>query len=339
MPIKFLIPGYDGLRPERASYRFRATIPLKGMRPEDGVISDVQQATKDDIVVLAKKSSPKDVFHLKSNKIKCVYDICDNKWKKYISPAWIKRVIQPHNVICENADGITTTSPAMRNLIMKHTGRNSIIIPDPVEATKVEPKVRLKSRRYINIFNYGNSKHFQKVYWDEFIQGLMDTSVDQFVIHCMLNRTKKFQKMYDHWVDKGRLVIHDYNFEKQYELMRDCDIVFLPIVCNSMTNLEDIKSKSPNRIMDAIYSGKPVITNEGVDSWLPFKQYANFIGFARAFDYGSTITAFRELINTPKEETNEKIRQGQKYIDENHTPEVIGKQWIELENKLGMLGF
>ena len=36
---------------------------------------------------------------------------------------------------------------------------------------------------------------------------------------------------------------------------------------------------------------------------------------------------------------NEKIRQGQKYIDENHTPEIIGKQWIDLENKVGKVGF
>ena len=51
MPIKFYISGYNGERPDRASYRFRATIPLKSMRPEDGIISDVKQATKDDIVV------------------------------------------------------------------------------------------------------------------------------------------------------------------------------------------------------------------------------------------------------------------------------------------------
>ena len=190
-----------------------------------------------------------------------------------------------------------------------------------------------------NIFNFGNSKHFQKVHWDEFVQGLFDTEIDNFVIHCMLNRSKKFKAMYSHWIEKGKMVIHEYNFEKQYELMKNCDIVFLPIVCNSMLNLADIRSKSPNRIMDAIYSGKPVITNEGIDSWLSFKQYANFIGFARAFDYGSNVQAFRALINTPKEEVNEKIRQGQKYIDENHTPEIIGKQWIDLENKVGKVGF
>ena len=43
--IKFLIPKYDGKFTERASYRFRATIPLKGMRPEDGIIKS-DKATK-----------------------------------------------------------------------------------------------------------------------------------------------------------------------------------------------------------------------------------------------------------------------------------------------------
>ena len=153
----------------------------------------------------------------------------------------------------------------------------------------------------------------------------------------MTNNTKALENV------KGRIELENgltpLRRNHYFELMKNCDIVFLPIVCNSMLNLADIRSKSPNRIMDAIYSGKPVITNEGIDSWLSFKQYANFIGFARAFDYGSNVQAFRALINTPKEEMNEKIRQGQKYIDENHTPEIIGKQWIDLENKVGKVGF
>ena len=69
------------------------------MRPEDGIISDVEQAKTGDLVVLAKKSKPIDVFYLKSKNIKCVYDICDNKWRKYVSPEWIQRVITPHNTI------------------------------------------------------------------------------------------------------------------------------------------------------------------------------------------------------------------------------------------------
>ena len=104
------------------------------MRPEDGIITKISQAQKGDLVILAKKSTPKDMFYLKANAIKCVYDICDNKWRKYVSPNWVSRVVEPHNVMCNNADGLVTTCVDMQRLIMKHIGRNSFIINDPVEA-------------------------------------------------------------------------------------------------------------------------------------------------------------------------------------------------------------
>ena len=36
------------------------------MRPEDGIITKISQAQKGDLVILAKKSTPKDMFYLKS---------------------------------------------------------------------------------------------------------------------------------------------------------------------------------------------------------------------------------------------------------------------------------
>ena len=69
MSIKFYIPDYNNNNPKRASFRFRATIPLKGMRPEDGIISHIEEAKENDLVVLAKKSKPKDVHYLKERNI------------------------------------------------------------------------------------------------------------------------------------------------------------------------------------------------------------------------------------------------------------------------------
>ena len=48
--IKFYIHNYNS---NRASYRFRAAIPLQGMRPGDCIIKNLKEATKDDIVDLA----------------------------------------------------------------------------------------------------------------------------------------------------------------------------------------------------------------------------------------------------------------------------------------------
>ena len=333
--IKFYIPNYNS---NRASYRFRAAIPLQGMRPGDCIIKNLKEATKDDIVVLAKKSTPKDLFYLKSQGIKCVYDICDNRWKKYISLKWIKRVIQPHNVLCQNADALITTCPGMQELIKKHIGRDSIIITDPVEATKEEPRVALKSRRYINIFTYGNSKHFNKIHWNTLIEEFNNVGMEYKII-AMLDRSKKFKVMYKDQIEKGRLEIYEFDLKKQYELMKESDVVFLPIQINSMDSLINIKAKSPNRIIDAIYSGKPVITNHGVDTWNVFRRYADFTGWARSVQYVAYAAALRNLINKPKEEINKRIIEGQNYITANHSPEVVGKQWIGLENKIGRLGY
>ena len=336
--IKFLIPGFDNNYPQRASYRFRAMIPLKGMRPEDGIIKSVKEAKEGDLVVLAKKARPDDLFYLKSHGIKSAYDICDNRWRKYVSPKWIERVIKPHNVICQNADILTTTCSGMWREIRKNIGRDSIIIPDPVEAIKEEPRVALKSKRFIKIFTYGTAKHFMKIYWNQLIQDWIDLGLE-FKIYAVMDRSKKYKQMYKDEIEKGRMEIHEYDFKKQYELMKECDVVFLPIVANSMANLQDIRSKSPNRIIDAIYSGKPVITDNGIDTWGNFRRFADFVGWARDVNYSSFGVAIRALINRPKEEIIKRILEGQIYIQDNHSPEVIGNQWIELENKIGRIGF
>ena len=339
--IKFYIPGFDFNKPSRrASYRFRATIPLQGMRPGDKIINNVEHATKDDIVVLAKKSTPKDLFYLKEKGIKCVYDICDNRWRKYVSPEWIRDKIQPHNVICQNADAIVTTCQTMKDMIKKHIGRDSIIINDPVEAERKEPRTALKSRRYLNIFTYGNSKHFNKVQWRDLIGAFIDVNLE-FKIIAMMDRSKKYKKMYEDQIEEGRMQIHEFELKKQYELMDQADIVFLPLIVNSKDDMAIIKCKSPNRIIDAIYSGKPVITSHGIDTWNKFYRYADFIGMARTIsvNFPAYANAIKNLINRPKSEINKRIIEGQHYISEHHSPEYVGQQWINLENQIGRLGF
>jgi hypothetical protein len=336
--IKFFIPNFDNNKPKRASYRFRAIIPLQGMRPGDSIIKNVNEATKGDIVVLAKKSTPKDLFALKEKGIKCVYDICDNRWRKYMSAEWIRDKIRPHNVICQNADALITTCESLQELIRKFIGRDSIIITDPVEAIREDPRIALKSRRYVNIFTYGNSKHFNKVFWNRLIDKFEEIGIE-FKIIAMLDRSKKYKQMYQDEIRKGRLEIYEFDLTKQYELMKEADIVFLPIIVNSMGSMDDVKCKSPNRIIDAIYSGKPVITSHGIITWNVFRRFADFVGFARTPNYLSYATALRYLINRPKEEIRKRIIDGQHYITANHSPEVIGKKWIDLENRIGRSGF
>ena len=59
MNIKFLLPKARGFLkkgkvPRRASQRFRGLVPLQHMLPTDGYIDKVEEATKDDIVIMSK---------------------------------------------------------------------------------------------------------------------------------------------------------------------------------------------------------------------------------------------------------------------------------------------
>ena len=324
MSIKFYIPDYNNNNPKRASYRFRATIPLKGMRPKDGIISHIEEAKQNHLVVLAKKSNPKDIQYLKERNIKCVYDICDNKWRKSASGQWVEKVIWPHNEMCKQADALVTTCDGMRELVKNNIGRNSFIVNDPYEYEKTEPSFSFKNK--IIIFNFGNSKHFSRVNWKEIINKFEDINAD-FEIHCMLDRTKKYIEQYR---TTEKLYLHEYNYDKQKEMMRICDIIFLPVLAQTQEQFTDLKVKSPNRVIDSIQAGKPVITNISVQSYRPFKNYVEF-----AYpDYDGYARSFKVILNKKKTEIVSSLKAGQNYIELNHSPEVIGKQWIELENKV-----
>jgi len=152
-----------------------------------------------------------------------------------------------------------------------------------------------------------------------------------FELHCMLDRIRKFEVIYKPLLQRHKnLFLHEYDYDKQKEMIKNCDIVFLPIVTLSPDQALDVKVKSPNRIIDAIQSGKPVITNASVESYKPFMPFADFVNI----DYEEYARAFLNLINRKKEFIHNRIVEGQNYIEQYHSPEVIGKQWIELENKV-----
>ena len=70
MDIKFLLPkarGFiaKGKIPKRASQRFRGLVPLKYMSESDGYIDKVEEATRNDLVIMSKAIGVKDFFYLK----------------------------------------------------------------------------------------------------------------------------------------------------------------------------------------------------------------------------------------------------------------------------------
>jgi glycosyltransferase involved in cell wall biosynthesis len=314
--IKFYIPNSEPLENiKRASRRFRAIIPLRGMRPDDKIIDSLDQVKPGDIVVVAKKVKQQEVLYLKNIQAKVVYDICDSKWHK----SWQKPyVVEELNDICAMANLIVTTTPELAKDIKIHTNKNAFIIPDPTERDRLEPNFNPSGT--INLFYYGSEKNFSTLNLNNIIESIKIP----FFLNIMIDRSKKHIDRYYRYIEKEKILkIYEYNFTEQEKLMKMSDIIFLPIRSKNFS-VKTIYQKSPNRILDAIQMGKIVITNCGVAS---YEKLRDFVYWTYNENYGEAINW---LLNN-REQVIKKITYGQNYIDHYHTPEVIGKKWIEIE--------
>jgi glycosyltransferase involved in cell wall biosynthesis len=319
MSINFYIPDFDKNKiPIRASRRFRAMIPLRGMRPEDKIIGSLDQVKPGDIVVVAKKIKQQEVLYLKNIEAKVVYDICDSKWHK----SWQKPyVVEELNDICAMANLIVTITPELANDIKIHTNKNAFIIPDPTERERLEPNFNPSDT--INLFYYGSEKNFSTLNLNNIIDTIKKLDI-KFFLNVMIDRSKKHINRYYKYIEEEKILkIHEYNFTEQEKLIKMSDIILLPIRSKNF-NAKTIYQKSPNRVLDAIQMGKIVITNSGVAS---YEKLKDFVYWMYNENYGEAIYW---LLNN-REQVIKKITYGQNYIDHYHTPEVIGKKWIEIE--------
>ena len=299
----------------RASRRFRALIPLKGMRPNDGQIEDLDKATRDDIIVLAKDSSIKDGQFLLDNKVKFVFDICDDKWGSRK-----KKLVETYNFLCKNANLVITSTPTLANIIFRHTGKKAHVITDPVERERKEPiLLNIKEDTIIKFAYYGAGKNFEVIDWNKIVNDLKRIH-NKIEIHVVIGRVQKHLDKVKHLIEQKILYAYQWTYELQDQIVDDCHFVLIPIVSVN----ENISAKSPNRLIDGIQRGKLVLTNTGVDSYEPFRNFSYFVS---DFNYGQGL---KYAINN-RNEVLQNIKAGQLYIDQHHTPEIIGKKWIEIE--------
>ena len=327
MNIKFLLPKAKGFvekgkLPKRASQRFRGLVPLQYMLPTDGYIDRVEEATKDDLVIMSKSIGVKDFLYLKDKGIKFVFDICDNKWRLGKDSVENTKIMDAG---CKHANLITTTCKELRAKIFYESGKNAIIIDDPYERDIEEPRFE-PDKKNLNFCDFGGRKSFSLVDWEETI-AILDFVCKKngvnYTLNCMTQKHLQVSEELAHYYyPKGRLKMYEWDYELQKEMVRKSDFVLIPIPVDGFSPV--IAFKSPNRVIDSIAQGRYVITTRGVTS---YRNYIDFIG------WGSIQNSIKWAINNPKSVLN-KIKQGQKHIMKHHLPEVIAKQWMSLRKKI-----
>jgi len=196
------------------------------------------------------------------------------------------------------------------------------VITDPVERERKEPEFKnILNDTTIKFAYYGAGKNFEVIDWNKIVNDLkVAHNNNKIEIHVVIGRANKHLGKVQHLIEQKILFAYQWTYELQDQIVDDCHFVLLPIVNVN----ENISAKSPNRLIDGIQRGKLVLTNSGVDSYEKFK---NFSYFVPNFNYGKGLLY---AINN-KDEVLTNIKRGQLYIDQNHTPHIVGKKWIEIE--------
>lgn len=316
LKIRFFSDAYKG---KRASHRLRGEVTARALAEQgydSKVLTDWADVDSNTIVVFLKRSQPHSIQRAKDLGAITVYDLCDNKFEE-------KEEYEP---CCLTADLVSVNSINMGISTKHHTGRDSIVMPDPYERPKLPPKFAPGST--IKLLWFGSQSSFKFFPFVEIWQRLeqeivnykytMISAKTDRVLSKMMTRQNKNQVS---GINFSKIDMREWSWDLQGELLRDWDIVLMPV----QTENPRTDTKSANRVIDSIISGKFVITT-------PLHSYQEFAPYTWQGDY---IEGIKWAVANP-DEVLKMITAGQKYVEENYSAQVLSKKFInEVLNAVG----
>lgn len=309
----------DAYKSKRASHRLRGEVTAQALAEQgydSKILTNWDEVDSDTVVVFLKRSQPHSIQRAKDLGAKTIYDLCDNKFEE-------KEEYEP---CCQLADLVSVNSVQMGVSTKHHTGRDSIVMPDPYERPKLP--VNFNPDKEVKLLWFGSQSSFKFLPLVEVWQRLereivnyrysMISAKTDRVLSKMSTRQNKGQIS---GINFNKLDMREWSWEAQGQLLSECDIVLMPV----QTDNPRTDTKSANRLIDSLISGKFVITT-------PLASYVEFAPYTWQEDY---IQGIKWALQNPEEVRN-KIAQGQQYVEENYSAKVLSKKFIdEVLHELG----
>jgi hypothetical protein len=300
---------------KRASHRLRGELMAAALRElghDASASGGLQDMDAETMAIFLKLSQPEHIAQAKSQGAITVYDLCDNKFSE--KPEYVP--------CCQAADIITVNSDAMAESVRLNTGRHSVVIPDSYERPELTPAFDPGKTIRLLWFGGGSSLKFFPMIevWQRLEREIKDyeftmiTAKADRVKHKQLERQNRGTYS---GINFNKLRFHEWNWDLQGELLANTDIILMPVD----TNHYRTETKSANRLIDGVMSGKFVITS-------PLDSYREFDPYTWQTDF---ITGIQWARNNPSE-VLERIQLGQDYTRKNYSPKVIAQRWLEVFN-------
>lgn len=237
-----------------------------------------------------------------------VADYCDDHFQHPQYGAWYRD-------LAKLATEVVAATPAMAEAVRQHTGRDALVITDPVEGRRGEPKFapRLPAVRLLWFGSPTNlvsvaagaqalSDLAQHVPIDLTIVSELSPDLDRLVVDLAA-------------LDPARITARAqaWSLEATWNALEACDAVWIPVSADAKNAV-----KSPNRLTESIWAGRLVIADP-MPAYLPF---------ADVVPVGQGLNAAMRAALADPASVEAKLREAQRRVARLHSPYECGRQWL-----------
>lgn len=297
----------------RASHRLRGKyisekLIEKGFDSYYG--SKVGKIKQNDITVFLKSSTPEMIQEAKKNGSITVYDVCDNKFDE-------DDLLKP---CCQEAEFITCNSNVMRQQIENRFKKNAVVIPDPFERPVLP--VEFNPSNFIKLLWFGSGSSLGYVDWTTVWREL-ETKLVHYRLDIISSKSVRFEEKTQRRILKNqegyqgvnlsKIKFHEWTWDLQGELLKNCDMVIIPVDTNHHRTI----TKSANRIVDSLASGKFVVTSR-LDS---YREFADFM-------WNKDLVKGINWAKEHPDKVKKMIQEGQNHTIKYYSIDAITNTWI-----------
>lgn len=316
-----LAQGPAGPTSDFASARYRVLIPAQSLArlghavqlitvPQGASPPPQLRDLACDALVLSKSYNPGNeqlLRDLKARGVRVIADFCDDHFGH-------PQIGAHFHGVAMLADEVVVATEAMAAAVKTHTGRDALVITDPVEGPRREPRFAPRLPR-LRIAWFGHPTN---------IPGLIDKAhelkalVARMPVRLTLvtqatRETQEFAQAFAAF-DPARLAVEliPWSAQATWKALEDADCVWIPIAA-----MDKNVVKSPNRLVEALWGGRLAVA-DALPSYLPFGE---FTPVGQGLEQG-VMAALADPVAAER-----RIREAQRRIARAHSSYECGRLW------------
>jgi len=314
--------GPAGATSELASARYRVLIPAQQLvrlghqvqvasLPSGGWPRALVEAPCDVLVISKSFHADNEALaqSMKGRGVRVIVDISDDHFARPVEGAHQRALIAL-------ADQVIASTHAMAESILRNTGRKSLVVTDPVEGPRGEPRFEPRFPE-LRIVWFGHPSNLGGVAEkaEELVRLAAHAPVRLRLVTQPSGELDQFVAQVN-MASAGRLSAEavPWSVAGTWKALQDADLAWIPAAASAEKAV-----KSPNRLLESLWAGRLVVA-DAVPSYMPF---ADLVPIGVPLDQ-AVAQALRDPVKVRAD-----IARAQRRIGRDHSPFACGRAWAK----------